>query len=927
MKKGILLFSLLFIALQFGFSQTWEGARIINGSVAYANLGTSVAVSGDYAVAGQPAFSSLTSSAVVYHLDGTKWQKVATLRASDGVDGDRFGTSVAFQNDVIVVGSPRSNAGASSSGSLYVFEMPVGGWQGEISETAKLTQANPANAYLGQSVAIDGDVIVAGAPYLLVSPIYNSSGAVFVFEKSGSHWSSMTQSAKLLNSSPSKGANLGWDVDIDGDIIVAGSPGYSSSKGRAFVFKRSGAYWTNMSSQTATLSAQYGLSNEKFGSSVSVDNNIIVIGSPKYSSYSGAFYVFEKTGTNWVTSSETQRTYGLSGYYLGADVKVLNEVLYVAATGYNSQGAVLRYTKPATGWGTNFSASDIEMIEHDSTDVSDNFGSSIAVDGDNLVIGSPNRSNGSLANAGGVCFFRPVATAPSVQASNVNTTRFGTSMDLSWTVGDGDNRAVFMKQELNVSSPNLLYLNNYYYLPDDFGAGSQIVDGSPTGWYCVYNGKADHATVQGLTPNTAYSIKVVEYNGIQGQEKYLNGSATGNPVNVKTGIDLSGVTLSVKDNMLYNTTADMAYSRNGEFGFYQVCSSPNTAISMGVVENAVYVREIGNQDNVYLVKDVKRRTQPSLTIDYVNEQVKESIPTDVEYSTSSDFSTTTAGTDNMLPLAPGEDIYFRRPATDDSLQSLTLTLSGPVREDVAYSIDYLAKSTIELVTSKVEYAEDASFTVNVQQGTDAVLPLTPGTDLWFRVYASDENQTYQGHTFSLTVPDAPAAPTNPMVDDDANTFDWTNNPSYANVSDYEYSVNSGATWTICTSKPIEVGNIDLSAGEVQVRVGASTDAGAERFSGYVLSSDAGFTSGTVTSAELVTEEPAVSVYPNPSASQIAVTAPSEILRVVICDTSGSIRKVVEKPEKTIELSDLPAGLYFIKIETLEGVTVSKVIKN
>jgi hypothetical protein len=67
----------------------------------------------------------------------------------------------------------------------------------------------------------------------------------------------------------------------------------------------------------------------------------------------------------------------------------------------------------------------------------------------------------------------------------------------------------------------------------------------------------------------------------------------------------------------------------------------------------------------------------------------------------------------------------------------------------------------------------------------------------------------------------PAKPTNPIVNDTANTFDWTNSLGFQNVSDYEYTVNGGASYAAVTTKPIGSLAGSFAAGQVGVRVKAA----------------------------------------------------------------------------------------------------------
>lgn len=65
---------------------------------------------------------------------------------------------------------------------------------------------------------------------------------------------------------------------------------------------------------------------------------------------------------------------------------------------------------------------------------------------------------------------------------------------------------------------------------------------------------------------------------------------------------------------------------------------------------------------------------------------------------------------------------------------------------------------------------------------------------------------------------APAtAPTAFVVDDVADTADWTNTVGFTDVSDYEYQINGGTITTV-TEKPINVGNINAAIGDVKIRV-------------------------------------------------------------------------------------------------------------
>lgn len=74
-------------------------------------------------------------------------------------------------------------------------------------------------------------------------------------------------------------------------------------------------------------------------------------------------------------------------------------------------------------------------------------------------------------------------------------------------------------------------------------------------------------------------------------------------------------------------------------------------------------------------------------------------------------------------------------------------------------------------------------------------------------------------------PDAPAAPTGLVVDDSANTLDWTKVTGFDSEAMYEWSANNGSSWSQVTTKPIVVGDIDKAAGSVHIRVRANASNG------------------------------------------------------------------------------------------------------
>ncbi|MCD4825660.1 MAG: FG-GAP repeat protein [Phycisphaerae bacterium] len=256
-------------------------------------FGKSVAISGTYAISG--AFGnddggSFSGSAYVFYKDQggeNSWGQQAKLTASDATGFDFFGSSVAVSGSYAIAGAYGDDDNGASSGSAYIFYKDQGGtntWGQQI----KLTSSDAAeNDKFGTSVAISGDYAVAGA--YGNDDNGDDSGSAYVFKRNGDQW---TQIAKLTASDAAVGDEFGRSVAIDGDKIIVGA--YSDNddgteSGSAYIFELIGETWT----QTDKITAADGAAGDYFGYSVGVSGDYFFGGA--YGDDGGSSYVFSTT--------------------------------------------------------------------------------------------------------------------------------------------------------------------------------------------------------------------------------------------------------------------------------------------------------------------------------------------------------------------------------------------------------------------------------------------------------------------------------------------------------------------------------------------------------------------------------------------------------------------------------------------------------
>lgn len=99
-----------------------------------------------------------------------------------------------------------------------------------------------------------------------------------------------------------QGDQFGYSVDIDGNYAVVGAPGWQGNRGRAFVFYRESVFgFWNLQD---TIYGDIAITNERFGHSVSISGNKIVIGAPDHFNLAsnqnlGQAYVFKRNNNKW----------------------------------------------------------------------------------------------------------------------------------------------------------------------------------------------------------------------------------------------------------------------------------------------------------------------------------------------------------------------------------------------------------------------------------------------------------------------------------------------------------------------------------------------------------------------------------------------------------------------------------------------------
>jgi Ca2+-binding RTX toxin-like protein len=186
------------------------------------DFGASVAIDGNRILVGAPGENGDRG---IVHLftrsDGT-WTHQRSFSDPDGAAGDRLGRSVAIDGPIIVAGAPGDDDAGTDGGALHAwaFEWPIGMWMHTRLPSGPL----PSGAALGWSVAVESAVVVGGAPHY--GGTASDQGAIHVF-RGGPTTKGWTHEQTLIDPEGEDGNQLGRSVAADGEWILAGAPGES----------------------------------------------------------------------------------------------------------------------------------------------------------------------------------------------------------------------------------------------------------------------------------------------------------------------------------------------------------------------------------------------------------------------------------------------------------------------------------------------------------------------------------------------------------------------------------------------------------------------------------------------------------------------------------------------------------------------------
>ena len=379
-----------------------------------------VAISGDTAIVGATLDDDEgvdSGSAYVFERDQTgNWVAVKKLTASDGAAGDNFGTSVAISGDTAIVGAPRNS---EFHGSAYIFQRDAGGlnqW-GEVKRLGVTFFA-----LFGFDVTISNDTVIVGAPG--ESNDLTNDGTAYVFRRDQGGANNWGQVKRLTSGGPAVAGSFGISVSLSSDTAIVGAlredPGGVNDAGSAYIFQRDEG-GANSWGLVSPLMASDGSASDRFGRAVSISGGTALVGADLDGlgvnlDGAGSAYVFVRDQAgDWIetkklTAGDPAQSDGFgTSLSIEGDIAVVGSPHDDATIEFDEEGSAYLFKRNRGGpnnWG------QLEKLSVSVAPASDtNFGADASISGNTILIGAPRFDHHDVLNPGAAFVFVPAPPA------------------------------------------------------------------------------------------------------------------------------------------------------------------------------------------------------------------------------------------------------------------------------------------------------------------------------------------------------------------------------------------------------------------------------------------------------------------------------------------------------------------------------------
>lgn len=297
-----------------------------------------------------------------------------------------LGYSVAAGDNYYAVGAPSSSTSHADSGEVYVYDT-AGNFVSRLSNPTPATNDN-----FGSAVAVSGNLVVAGAAKDDTGN--TDSGTAYIFRADTG-----ALLFTLSNPTPGFGDDFGFTVAIDGNLVAVGA------RGETTVISRAGAvhiFAADTGQFVRTITNPHAANGDQFGSAVALKGDTLVVGTPtdeQGASDSGRAYLINAATGALIRTLENPTV--AAGDQFGTSVAIAGNYAVVSAPfddGTATDAGAVHLFDAVTG---DF----VRTIDHPTAAANDQFGLSVSLNGDSLLVGTGKLDDVNGADVGRAFLF------------------------------------------------------------------------------------------------------------------------------------------------------------------------------------------------------------------------------------------------------------------------------------------------------------------------------------------------------------------------------------------------------------------------------------------------------------------------------------------------------------------------------------------
>lgn len=318
-------------------------------------LGQKLATRDSILVAAAPGDFNFTGTVIgagtvrFYKKSNQQWIPYNTIAATDQTKACNFGSALAIDNNLLVVGASRAEVLGVPTGKVYFYTLSAAG------EPVLINAAGPSlgqsSGYFGSSVAASGNYVLMGAHQYDALPKIDQ-GAAFVFHKLGANW---VQHSMLQPSDGQADDLFGSSVALSGNYAAIAAVQKNNRRGKVYIFQNLGNQWTEVSA----IDCPAGGTLNRFGSALLLHGDSLFVGSSEFNgviaNQTGKVYLYVRSGNNWNLVSSIVPQGASWGEGFGSSLSLKGDHLLVGAPqanvkANNGQGKAYVFRKMGSVW-------------------------------------------------------------------------------------------------------------------------------------------------------------------------------------------------------------------------------------------------------------------------------------------------------------------------------------------------------------------------------------------------------------------------------------------------------------------------------------------------------------------------------------------------------------------------------------------------